>query len=150
MLVAAASPRDPETPRESLRGAVARTRERVDGAPLCQGNLRNEVRGRAESVDAKRSGLRGHRIGAIPDKAGAQERSGVQVVVAVRQWKDETRVGGREFRVTAVDLVAGEARLGAEVFTPRYAECAMSARRAEPGHANAAADCRRGHAGILG
>ena len=49
---------------------------------------------------------------------------------------DEARVGDRVLGVAAVQLVAGEARLRAEILVAATAEAALAARPAEPRHAD--------------
>jgi hypothetical protein len=70
----------------------------------------------------------------------------VQVVEGLGQGEHEARIGDRFLRVAAVDLVAGEARLVAQVFPARAAMEAGAAAPAEPGYADARAGRER-HAG---
>jgi hypothetical protein len=58
----------------------------------------------------------GHAKAAKTDDAGAQQRGSMQVVQRRGQGKDEIRSRDREFRVSAVHLIAGEGRCVAEVF----------------------------------
>ena len=99
------------------------------------------MRRRAEAVECRACrAVPGHRVGAVADQPGAQQRRRVHVVVRVGQREDVARVGDRVFRVAAVALIAGEARVGAEVLAARSAVVASAAGAAEPRHADARAD----------
>ncbi len=119
--------------------------ERVDGAALRQCDLRDQMRGRPKTVDAEPARVARHRVGAIADQSGTQQRRGMRVVVSGRQSEHVTRIGEREFRVTAVDLISGEARLRTKVLAARRAKVAMAARAAEPRDADTGADRRGVH-----
>src|SRR4029453_10960863 len=147
--VAPAGPVDAKTPREPLSVSVSRPGEGVDGASLCQRDLRDEMRRGPETVNAERSSLARHRIRTISDQPRAQERRRVQIVVAVGQREHEACVGTPDPRVAAIELIAGKASFSAKILPARLAERAMSARRAEPRNADASADGRPSAAGAV-
>ncbi|ABA51266.1 hypothetical protein BURPS1710b_A1017 [Burkholderia pseudomallei 1710b] len=138
--VAAARPRGAEPAREPLRGGVARARERINGAPLKTRDLRDEVRGRAESVQADAPRGTGHLQRPVADETRAQQRRRMNIVVAARHVHAKARVGDRALRIAAVDRVAGEAGRIAQVLAAARAVRAMAARAPEPRHADTLAD----------
>src|SRR5207244_7999947 len=75
-LVGAAGPSGAEPSREILRRAVARPGEGVDLAALVAGDLRDDVRGRAEAVDADAPRVAGHAQRAIAELGRASCREG--------------------------------------------------------------------------
>jgi len=91
----------------------------------------------AEPVEAEPRRLAGHAIRAIADQSRTQQRRGVYVVVRVRHREAEAGVGDGELGVAAVDLIAGIARLPAEVLSTSRAIGARAAGPAEPRHADA-------------
>ena len=149
LFVAAARPVRADAPREVLRIVVAGPGECVDGASLRQGHLRDQVRGGAESVDTERAGVSRHRIGAIADQTGAQQRRRMQIVVTGGQRKNEIRIRDSEFRVAAVPLIAGETRF-AQRFSrldTHHAQCPHVA--ASHGTPTRVPSDRSGHAGAV-
>src|SRR6185295_5609291 len=103
--------------------------------PLVQRHLRDDVRGRAEAVQAEALRIAREPQGPIADQPGAQERRRGQVVEAVRDRKAVALVGAGPLRVAAVDVVTGEPRAVAKVLSARHAVTALAARPAEPRHA---------------
>src|SRR5579872_7330767 len=95
---------------ETLRLFVAAPGEGVDAAALMPRDLRNDVRRRAESVDAQSPGVSRARQRAVADQSGAQQRRRGCVLIGFWNRNAITLVGNSEFGVTAVDRVAGEAR----------------------------------------
>ena len=73
-LVGAARPLGPELSRERLPLGVSRLREGEDSASLVTRDLRDDVRRRAEAVQADPLGVAGEAKRAVADQAGAEER----------------------------------------------------------------------------
>ena len=69
--------------------------------------------------------------GAIPDHAAAQQRGDI-LRVAIREPYREVRADGHPRRIAAVDVPAGEARLGAQILAPGAARVARITRRCQP------------------
>ena len=131
-----AGPRGSQRAREALRRRVARPGEREDAPALVARHLRHQVGRRAESVDADALGIARLSQRAVADQPGAQQRPGLDVGQTGRKRMDEACVGDRVLGVAAVQLVAGEARLRAEILVAATAEAAVAARPAEPRHAD--------------
>src|SRR5437868_11228110 len=102
--------------------------------------LRNDVRGCAEAMDAEPLAVAGHSQRAIADEAGAQPRRHFHSGAVGGQCEAIAAVRERVLRVTAVDRVAGESREIAEVFTSAHAIRACAARVAQPRNAHACAN----------
>src|SRR5207245_6691510 len=136
----AARPHRAQRPREGLSGLVAGPREGEDLAALRARHLRQDVRGRPEAVEAELPAVAGQPQRAEADQACAQQGGRLQVGVAGREGEAEARVGHGVLRVSAVDVIAGEARLVAEVLLAGAAVAARAVRPAQPGHADAIAD----------
>ena len=115
-------------------------RRHVDLAAACAGDLRDDVRGRSEAVEAELL----TRLDPAPpqrpvaDDPGAQERRRLGVRERVGDRVGERLVHDRVFGVAAVGVPARVPRAGAEVLAAVAAERAASAR------ARAATRCRRG------
>ena len=139
LAVGAAGPLGAELARERLRLLVARAGEGEDAPPLRPRDLRDDVRGGPEAVEAEPLRVAREPERAVADQPGAEERRRLQVGVPVRDREAEALVGDRPFRVAAVEVVAGEARPLAEVLPPGAAVAALPARPAEPRHAEPAA-----------
>src|SRR2546423_13352255 len=73
---------------------------------------------------------------AVADQAGAEQRSGMQVVIALGQRKTKAFVGDAKLGIAAVDVITGEARVHAKVLETAAAESAALVDGAEPGNAN--------------
>ena len=127
----------PAQPAPSLRakscaGDIARPREGENVAALPAGDLRDDVRGGAEAVEAELSPLARDRAAnasrSVRRTAAARSRR----IAVRRQRKDETRVGDDMRRVAAVAGVAGEQRpiaqvlLSARAVGGRHRRCAPS------------------------
>jgi hypothetical protein len=124
---------------------VARAHEGEHLAPLGHRDLRDDVRSRTESVDAKPGGRRCHPICTVTNQAGTQERCDMYIVVRNWKRKAEGGIGNGEFGVPAVELVPGVPRIRAEVFPIFPAEVTDAARPAKPRNADARAWHQRGH-----
>ena len=77
------------------------------------------MRGGAEAVDAEALRVPGQLQRAVADQPGAEQRRRLGVAIAVRQLEGVARVGDRVVGIAAVDLVAGEARVVAEILLTR-------------------------------
>ncbi len=95
---------------EVLGRGVAGAGEGVELAALVPGDLGHDVGGGAEAPDAEAARVAGHAQGAVADQAGAEQRGGLGVAVAVGQREAVGGVGDGELGVAAVQRVAGEAR----------------------------------------
>src|SRR5262249_61534022 len=98
--------------------------------------LRQDVRGRAEPVEAECLAVARHAIAAPADQPGAQKRRCRSVLRALAEWKTVPRVGDHVRGIAAVTGVAGEKRPIAKVLGPAAAIAADAAGRAEPRHAD--------------
>ena len=146
-LVRAAGPFRAELAREILRRAIAGPGEGIDALPLVAGDLRDDVGGGAEAVEAEPLGRRrpcGGRGG-----RSARRRAAVRL-----PHRRSARAGGskngasatRESGIAAVDVAAGEMRVVAEILRRRRgrsgngrrssrARARRRAHRREAGHA---------------
>jgi hypothetical protein len=106
-----------------------------------RGYLADDVRGRAEAVEPDAFGvLPAKPQRAVADQPGAKERRGLQVRKPLRDRKAEALVGDRRLRIAAVDVVAGELRVHAEVLAIGAAKAARLVDPAEPRDADALPD----------
>ena len=87
-----------------------------------------------EAVEADSLRISGQAVGPVADQPCAQEWRRLHVRKAVGQREAVALVGDRLLREAAVDVVAGEARLGAEVLPPAQAVVAAAAGPGEPRH----------------
>src|SRR5256714_15694329 len=74
---------------------------------------------------------------AVADQAGAEQRSGMQVVIALGQRKTKAFVGHAKLGIAPVDVITGEARVDAKVLETAAAESAALVDRAKPGDPDA-------------
>ena len=99
------------------------------------GDLGDDVRGRAESVEAE--SLTGMDLAQAqrtkPDDAGTQERCGFLILEHGRDWVGERFPCDHIFRVAPVHVVPREPSLKTEVFSAACAELAASAGLEKPG-----------------
>jgi hypothetical protein len=134
-----------------LRLYVAGAGEGVDLGALRACHLRHDMRRGAEAVNAEAGELAFERLAgklerAIADQSGTEQRRSLGVAVTFRQFEHIARVGHRVAGIAAVDLIAGEARIVAEILLARAAIGASAVGPAEPGHTDAVADCQLRHA----
>ena len=108
-------------------------------------DLHRDMSGGTEAVEAEPVGVAGQAQGAVADEAGAQKRCRRHVAILRRQGEAKALVRHRIFGIAAVDVVAGEARLGAEILAAPAAKGALAAGPAEPGHPDARAGRKRRH-----
>src|SRR5262249_11163550 len=124
---------------ERLRPLVAAPGQRNHAPAFPHRELAEDVRRGTKAVEADRSGLGRHPVGAIADQPGAEERRRLQIRVALRERKAETLVGDGDFRVAAVEVVARELGEVAEVLLFGPAEAALATCPAQPWHADSRA-----------
>src|SRR5829696_705741 len=135
-LVRAAGPVGSEPAREPLAFFVAGAREGEDPAALVGGDLRDYVRCGPEAVETQALGVADPTESPVADQARAEERSGLEVRVFLRDREAEAVVCRRVPGVAAVYLVAGEPGVVAKVLPAREAIAAGAVRVAEPGYAH--------------
>ena len=98
------------------------------------------MRGGAETVNAEPFGIAGFDKASITNQPGAEQRRGFNVIVYFGNRKTKTLIGDGIFGVAAVDRIAGELRLVAEVLLAIPAIRASVACPAKPGYADTIAD----------
>ena len=124
---------------ECLGVLVPRARQRVDLASLVERNLADDVRRRAEAVEADPFCVARDPERAVADQPGAEKRRRLDVAERRRHGEAEPLVRDAELRVATVQVVAGEERAVAEVLTPGATVRTRAARPAEPRHSDAVA-----------
>src|ERR1700757_2642404 len=80
----------------------------------------------AEAVDADALCVACHTQGPVADQSRTQQRSGLHIGIPRRQVKTVATVRDCAFGVAAVDRVAGEARVVAEIFAQCETVAALS------------------------
>ena len=110
--------------------------EDEDTSALPAGDLADDVRRGPKPEQAEQWWVPGESQRAVPNQAGTQQRSGLQVRVPLRHQKAVPRIGQRLLGEAAIDRVAREARAVAEVLAAAAAEAAAAAGPAEPGNAH--------------
>ena len=105
-------------------------------------HLRDDMGGGAKPVDADQPRIAGHTQGAVADQPGAHQRRGLDIAVDRVDRKAIPLIGDRQLGITAIDLVASEARVIAEIFAAAAAKFAHPTGPAEPRHANPIADSK--------
>src|SRR5215468_6229547 len=103
-------------------------------------HLRDDVGGGAKAVDPDQPRIPRHAQRAVADEPGAHQRRRLDIAVARIDCKAIAFVGDGQFRITAVDLIAGEAGAVAEILAPAAAILANPAGPTEPWHADPVAD----------
>src|SRR5262249_33963874 len=106
-------------------------------APRPQGGGGGADPVRPEPLGVARESRRG-----VADQAGAEQRSRLEVGIAVGNREAVALVGDGPFGVAAVEVVAGEASALAEVLAAAEAVAALAVRPAQPRHAEPAAVVR--------
>ena len=140
--IGAAGPLAAEPRANACAGASPGRVKANSRRPSIARHLGDDVRRRAEAVDAEPLGVARHAQAAVADQPGAQQRRRLGVAVAAGERKAVAGVGDRVLGVAAVDLVAGEAGVRAQVLLARPAVAASAAGPAEPGHADPLARAR--------
>jgi hypothetical protein len=138
--IAVARPGSSELQCELLRTDIARAREGVDLLAMPPCDLRNDVCGGAEAIDAKPLRVPREAPRAIADQTRTQQWRGVCIVDLRRQLEAIAGVCDDVFRIAAIEVIAREARTVAEILLAAQAELALTARVAEPRHAEPGAE----------
>src|SRR5262249_52981877 len=100
-------------------------------------DLRHDMSRRAETIAAEPRRSTDRRVSrdlerAVTDQSGAQQRRRLGIAIALGDGKHVARIGHRVLSVAAVDLIAGEERVIAEIFAARAAIEAGAVGVAEP------------------
>src|SRR5439155_23077936 len=111
---------------------VAGTGKHEQFASFVERNLRDQMRGVAEPINAEALPVARFAIRPITDQSGAKQRRDLNIIVTIRQMKTVSRVGDGELCITTINCVAGEARVIAEIFSTRSAIGAFAVRPAKP------------------
>src|ERR1700730_5923772 len=94
----------------------------------------------AKTINSNAMRLTGFTIRAIAEHSGAEQRRNIDIVIFGRQTKTKSCVGNGELGVTAIDVVAGEARVVAKILAVRSTINAFAIRPAQPRNPDAVAD----------
>ncbi len=138
--IGAAGPDRAQLPRERLRLIVAGPGEGVDLLPLVNRHLGQDVRRRAEAVEAQALHVvAGEPIGAVADQTRAEQRRGLRRVGDARHREGVALMGHGVFRVAAIQRVACELRMLAEILLLAPAEAACLVGVTQPGDAHPSA-----------
>src|SRR5512145_1487730 len=113
--------------REVHRRKVGRPCEGKNRLAVGARDLRQDVRGRAEAVEADDFRILGFPIAAKTDQPGTKQRRRLGVAVALGDRQAEALLGDQVLGIAAVEMTAGEARSFAEVFLPAPAVLARTA-----------------------
>jgi hypothetical protein len=108
-LVRTAGPHGTEAAGEILRRRVARSGEGENPAALVARHLRQDVRRRAETVDAERFAVARQPQCAVADQASAEQRRRLDIAEGLRDREAIALIGDGQLCIAAVDLIAGEA-----------------------------------------
>ena len=136
-LVRCAGPFGAEAAGEVDRRLIARPDEGEHAATLSPRHLGDDVRRRAEAVEPEPFGVARHGERAVADQPGAEQRRRMSIVALAGEGEAVAFVGDAVVAVAAVQGVAGEARVRAQVLPPAPAIAAGAAGPAEPGDADA-------------
>src|SRR5205823_11178504 len=94
---------------------VTRRGEREDATALVAGNLGDDVRRVAKAIETNPLRVAGQPQGAIADQSRAEQWRRLQVRIVLRQGKTEALIGDEVLGIAAIEVVAGEFRLQAQV-----------------------------------
>src|SRR6185437_13224002 len=94
----------------------------------------------AKTVDAQSFRIAGLHQRTITDQSRAQQRRGFGIRVTFRNGKTKAFVRNGVFCVTTIDVVTGEARVLAKVFTSAFAKATGAIHPAKPGNPDAIAE----------
>src|SRR5262249_1556539 len=139
-LARAARPDRPALAGECLTASISVPREGVELAALGHHDLRQQMRRRAEAVEADPGAAAGEPEGPGADETRAQQGRDVHVVEAGRKGEAEARVRHGLLRVPAVDRVPGESRGDAQVLATGEALRARLVGPPQPGNAHPLSD----------
>src|SRR5688572_19320973 len=131
--------------REVLRVGVPRPGECVDCATLVLGDLDQDMRRSAEAVDAKARCSARFAKAAVTNQPGTEQGRRLDVREGARNRETKARIRHRIFGVAAIEGVAGELRLVAQILAAGNAKLAGAAGPTQPGDAGAIADLEPFH-----
>jgi hypothetical protein len=120
--------------------------EGEESTALVPGDLRDQVGGRPEPIDAKPLGVPRSNQGSVPDEPGTEKRRRLDIRVAGWEREAEPLVGHRVLRVASVELISGKANPIAEIFPAGPAIAALSTSPSQPRYADALPHCEPIHA----
>ena len=142
-----AAPRRGAAEIDGQPSVVLAPREHVDLEALRQRDLRGQVSGSAEAVDAQPAARRdaGQLQRPVADDAGAQQGRGLLVLQLIRQRVDERGIRHAVVGIPTVHVPARERRIEAQVLLSPAAEPAGSVSPAEPRDADALTASQSGH-----
>jgi hypothetical protein len=138
-LVGTACPPRAQPPRVVLSLVVARAREGEHAHPVADGNLDQDMRRRAETVQPQPIAQHltpRHPIRTVANQPRAQQRRCAHCVVAVGDGEHIAGVSDGVLGVAAVQRVTREFREGAQVLASRLAVPTRAASPAQPRHAH--------------
>ena len=142
-LIRSAGPDGAERAGEILRDDISRAREGIDLLPAMTADLRGDMRGGAEPIEAYAiGGARGFQASPA-DQTRAQQRRCGDGVGVVGQRKQKSGFGDHMRGEAAVTRRAVELAVVAEILAAFVAIEAMAARMGEPGRADALAKRQR-------
>ncbi len=118
--------------RQRLGGLVAGPREGEHPASFVDRQLRDDVSGGSEPVEAEDLAVAGCPQSAVADQPRAEKRRKLLVGGAIGKRQAVARVGDDLLRVASVERVAREARSVAQILAPGPAVTAGAARPAQP------------------
>ena len=144
-LVRSASPGSTETLRKFLGLGIAGAGEGENFTSFKNCDLRDDMGGGAKSVKAEPFGIATFAQSAKPNQARTQQRRGRDIVELLGKMKTKAGVGNGEFRVTPVDIVAGESRTIAKILPTGPAKFASAASPTQPRNADAIARAKCFH-----
>jgi hypothetical protein len=129
-------PDSSELSREDLTLQITRPGEGINGPPLPHGHLRENMCRSTEAIKTQSLGLSRKTKRTIADQPGTEERC--CLLVRVTRWnrKAIALVSDRVLSEAAIQRVPSEAGTITEVLAPASAIATLSARPAEPGHAD--------------
>src|SRR5262245_37270117 len=103
-------------------------------------NLSHDVRRGAKAVDAKTFTITCPSQTSVSDQTGAEQRSGFCITVEIRNRETKALIRNRVICITAIDGVAGKARLVAKILSSPETIRALSAGPAQPWNTDTIAD----------
>ena len=121
---------------ERLRRVVAGSREGEHTPPFVDRQLRDDVGGGAEPVEAEDLAVAGCPQSAVADQPRTEERRKLLVGGPIRKRQAVARVGDGLLGVASVERVAGEARPVAQILAPGPAVAARAAGPTQPRNAD--------------
>ena len=115
---------------------IARSRDCVDFPPLRDRDLGNDMRRSPKAVESQNVRVARHAKRSVADQSGAEQRRKPIGFSVLREGEAVAGFGDGVIGVPALDLVAGKARVIAEIFASGMAKTAVAARMPKPGNAD--------------